>query len=93
MDGKIYSFEAVKAAAVTYSNRARVVAEKRGRRIRVELAAPGTGAERELRGGFFNEVLHHVLRLDTARRNKGAVELIVARALLSAQPEIRLSGK
>ena len=88
IDNGVYPFEALKAAAVTFSNRAQVFLQESGEktRVRLEPLTPVADAA-NLKNCFFNEALHHVLRLQTARDNRRVVELVVARALLSSQPK------
>ncbi|MBI5210528.1 MAG: His-Xaa-Ser system protein HxsD [Elusimicrobia bacterium] len=85
----VYSLEAVYAACYGFIDRAYVRLDEGPKdAIRVELA-PKNGAQgadlRRLEGEFFNELLHHALRLKVAVANQKIREYVVTRALLSAQ--------
>ncbi|PIU18961.1 MAG: hypothetical protein COT18_09430 [Elusimicrobia bacterium CG08_land_8_20_14_0_20_59_10] len=87
----IYPREAVFAAANTFAGKAfvRIRGGKKGN-LSVELRVkPGINlAAADLEGEFFNELLHHSLRLKVSIRHKVLREKIVAQALVSA----RVSG-
>ena len=84
----IYPREAVLAAANTFAGKAfvRIRGGKRGN-LSVELRArPGVAlSSADLEGEFYNELLHHALRLKVSIRHKVLREKIVAQALVSAR--------
>lgn len=84
----VYPKEAVLAAANTFAGRAYVrVGGLKKARLCVSLA-PKPGAQLDaaaLEGEFFNELLHHALRLKITARNQALREKIVAQALMSGQ--------
>lgn len=86
VDAGIYPLEAVYAAANTFAGRAfvRIAKGKKGF-LEVELALkPGVAGGAVLESEFYNELLHHALRLKVSARHQALREKIVAQALLSA---------
>lgn len=84
----IYAMEAVYAAANTFSGKAfvRIKPGAKGRVLLELRAKPGVPfAAEELEGEFYNELLHHALRLKVSDRHRILREQLVAQALLSAQ--------
>lgn len=89
VDLSVYPLECVYAAAYTFAKNAFVKLKKEGgNSLSVELEAKNgrLQAERDLRGKFYNELLHHAFRLKVASANQALRERIVAQALVSAQP-------
>ena len=87
VETKTYPREAVFAAANTFSEKAfvRVREGKRGC-VLVELRGkPGQRHGADFEGEFYNELLHHALRLKISVRHQALREKIVTQALLSAQ--------
>ncbi|OGS11261.1 MAG: hypothetical protein A2234_11260 [Elusimicrobia bacterium RIFOXYA2_FULL_58_8] len=86
VDTAVYPAEAVYAAANTFAGKAFVrLGIKRKGIFVVELGVkPGVGAA-GLEGEFYNELLHHALRLKVSARHHALRERIVAQALVSAQ--------
>lgn len=84
----IYPREAVFAAANTFAGKAfvRISGGKKGV-LSVELGEkPGLALDTAaLKGEFYNELLHHALRLKVSVRNQALREKIVTQALVSAQ--------
>jgi His-Xaa-Ser system protein HxsD len=91
VETRIYPKEAVLAAANVFSGRAlvKIGALSQGRLSVVFSPVPGQSDGGVSEGEFFNELLHHALRLAVAERNQAIREKIVAQALLSAQQPAR----
>jgi len=90
----VYPREAVFAAANTFVGKAfvRVSAGRKGC-LSVELRAkPAQGLDSSLEGEFYNELLHHTLRLKVSTRHQALREKIVTQALLSAQVSGGVTG-
>lgn len=84
----IYPREAVFAAANTFVDKAfvRVSAGRKKGCLSVELRAkPAQELDASLEGEFYNDLLHHTLRLKVSTRNQALREKIVTQALVSAQ--------
>lgn len=89
LDSKVYRREAVRSAAVVFSDKAKFFVEREGKgSIEVALRArkEASPAElRELAGEFLNEALNQDLRLTLARENAGILKLITAQTLYAAR--------
>lgn len=88
----VYPIAAIHGAAVLFIERAFLrVATPRAGRTRVELR-PKRGAASEgelgiLGGEFLNELLHQALRLDVGARTEKLRELVIGKAVMSAEGE------
>lgn len=87
---KLYPLEAIFGAAYVFLDRCYVYLDQhQPKKIQVHLKSKENTKKRQLEAladDFFNELLHQTLRLQIARRTAPVREMIVGRALLSAEP-------
>ncbi len=92
LDETLYPIESIMGAAYVFTDRCYVLLDRTSdRKVKVSLTAkPGTPPDSfsSITGEFQNEILAQSLRRHVAERHEKVRELIVARALFGAAPEI-----
>ncbi len=91
VDEKVFPRQVVVAAAYMFLDRCYVRLEREPRsRVRVQIKGKKKLSSKQLANladEFENELLHQLIRRQVAERTDGLREVIVGRALLSAEPE------
>ncbi len=92
---QLYSLAAIYAACYVFIDRAYLFLEgDLHKRIEVTIRPKKKGARLEdLAGDFHNELLNQALREEIFKNNKKITELIVGKALFSANPEAAEEGE
>src|SRR5579859_2316596 len=84
---KLYALEVIEGAAHVFSDRAAAYLGEKGKDYEITLKAKETsdrGALQALADGFIGEVLNQALRQRLLANNRGIMEYVISRAMVSA---------